>query len=311
MSSKPTYVGWAANSPRRAHVRISTHDYSLRVRQATIRETNTTKTNPHVLVYGPRPLQCDGHTLGAPIGGFLPLVSTDGRSVCADLPRQGRPLLLGEWSGCTQNDVRPIQGSMLCGNQPFPQLLQAPLVLPASATIAVVREIVQSHVVDVEVGDGDNHGAESSASPQCFGSQQPACFGKQLSVAHIPSPGLQGSRCPSLEFVAPDGCCAPLLGSAHGARSWGADNNAADPLCGGFHTSTSGHFAAIRIPSKKLACVNRSVLATRAQTWVVGHVLENYTCLSSGRDLYDADFGDSYGHQTVLVGDSELLCDIE
>ena len=55
----------------------------------------------------------------------------------------------------------------------------------------------------------------------------------------------------------------------------------------------------------------QAVLATSAETWVVGHVLENYTCLSSGRDLYDADFGDLYGNQTVLVGDCESLCNME
>ena len=137
-------MGWAANSPRRAHARKSTHDYSLGVRHATVRETNTAKTNTRDMVCGPRPVQCDGHTLGARIGGFLPIVSTDVRFVCVDLPRQGRPLLLGEWSGSTQNYVRPIQGSMACGNQPFPQLLQAPLVHQDAATIAVVRAIAQS-----------------------------------------------------------------------------------------------------------------------------------------------------------------------
>ena len=43
----------------------------------------------------------------------------------------------------------------------------------------------------------------------------------------------------------------------------------------------------------------------------LGHVLENYTCLSSGRDLYDAAFGDTYGQQTVLVGDCEEVCTME
>ena len=65
------------------------------------------------------------------------------------------------------------------------------------------------------------------------------------------------------------------------------------------------------MPSKKLVCVNQTVVATCAETWMVGHVLENYTCLLSGRDLYNADFGYSYGHQIVLVGDCESLCDIE
>ena len=37
----------------------------------------------------------------------------------------------------------------------------------------------------------------------------------------------------------------------------------------------------------------------------------NYTCLSSGRDLYDADFGDLYGNQTLLVGDCKSMCDME
>ena len=33
-----------------------------------------------------------------------------------DLPRQGRPLLLGEGNGCAQNDVQPIQGSITRGD---------------------------------------------------------------------------------------------------------------------------------------------------------------------------------------------------
>ena len=160
-------------------------------------------------------------------------------------------------------------------------------------------------------GGDDNNGADSSASLQIFGLQQPACFAKQLDVAHIPSLGLHRSRCPSLEFAAPDGCCAPLLAHAHGTRSWGGGNNAADPMCGEFHASANGDFAAIKVLSRKLVCVNKTVLAARAEIWVVRHVLENYTCMSSGRDLYDADFGDSYSHQTVLVGDCEICCDIK
>jgi hypothetical protein len=59
----------------------------------------------------------------------------------------------------------------------------------------------------------------------------------------------------------------------------------------------------------KLVCVNQLVMGTFTETWVVGYVLENYTCLSSGRDLYDVDFGISYGHQNVIVSDCELMCD--
>ena len=87
-----------------------------------------------------------------------------------------------------------------------------------------------------------------------------------------------------------------MLSHAHGTRPWGGGNNATYPMWGEFYGSASGELVAIRIPSKKLVGVNQTVLATCVQTWVVGHVLENYTCLSSGRDLYDADFGDSYGH---------------
>ena len=82
-------------------------------------------------------------------------------------------------------------------------------------------------------------------------------------------------------------------------------------MCGKFYGSASGESVLIGISSKKLVGANRTVLATCAQTWVVGHVLENYTCLSSGRDLYDADFGDSYGHQAIIVGDYKSLRDIE
>jgi hypothetical protein len=34
-------------------------------------------------------------------------------------------------------------------------------------------------------------------------------------------------------------------------------------------------------------------------------------CRSRARDLYDVEFGVSYGRQTVLVGECELLCDGE
>ena len=67
-----------------------------------------------------------------------------------DLPRQGRPLLLGEGSGCAQTDVQPIQRSLAYDNQSVLQILQAPLVQPASATIPIVHAIAESHVVDVE-----------------------------------------------------------------------------------------------------------------------------------------------------------------
>lgn len=181
----------------------------------------------------------------------------------------------------------------------------------ACATIPGVHAIAQSPVVDVKGENDDNNGGDFSASLQFLGSQQLVCFVKQLDVGHVPSPRLHGNHCPCLKIVASDGCCAPMLSNAHGTRSWGGGNYATYPMCEEFYGSTSEEFAAMKIPSRKLVCVNQIVLATCAKTWVVGHVLENYTCLSYGKDLYNADFGDSYGHQTVLVGECKSLCNIE
>ena len=68
VSSKPTNAGWATSSPRHAHAWISTHNSNHGVWHAIIEETSSTNTNPHVahvVVCGPRPLQCDGHTMEA------------------------------------------------------------------------------------------------------------------------------------------------------------------------------------------------------------------------------------------------------
>ena len=60
---------------------------------------------------------------------------------CLELPRQGRPLLLGEWSGSIQSDVQPIQGSLSRGNQSAPQILEVVLVQPFCATILDVHAV--------------------------------------------------------------------------------------------------------------------------------------------------------------------------
>ena len=184
---------------------------------------------------------------------------------------------------------------------------------PACATILGVHAVAQSLVVNVEGGNDDNKGGNSSKSLQILESQLPVCFVKQLVVAHVPSLGLHGSRRPSLKFVALDDCCASMLSHAHGIRSWGGGNNATYSTCGEVCGSASGEFVAIIILSKKLVDMRHETMLTTCvlETWVVGHVLENYTCLSSGRNLYDADFGVSHGHQTVLVGECESPCDIE
>ena len=314
VSSKPTYGTLAAGSARRARAGLSSHNASLGVRHADVGGANCTKAKPHVahvVDCGALTLQCDGHTVDARIGGFPPTMSADVQSGCLELPRQGRPLLLGEGSGCGHSDVQPIQGSLAPGNQSSPRIVESPPVQPACATISVVQGVARAPSLDVEVGNEDNNGWDSSGSLQMLGSLPPTCFVKQLAVAHVPSQGLHGSACSSLEIVTPDGGCAPLLSHVHGTRPWGGGNNAAHLACVELYGDAITELVWIRIPSKKLVGGSQIAMAASAQTWVVGHVLENYTCLSSGRDLYDADFGDSYGHQTVLVGDCESLCDTE
>ena len=49
--------------------------------------------------------------------------------------------MLGEVSGCAYSDVQPIQGSLAPGNQYAPQILEAPSVQPACATIPGVQGV--------------------------------------------------------------------------------------------------------------------------------------------------------------------------
>ena len=147
VSGKPTYAGWATNSLRRAHVGIPTHNSRLCDRHAIVGDTTSTKTVQHVahvVDCGPRPPQCNGHTMEAHFRGFPLNMSTGVRSGCLELPRQGRPLLLGEWSGSTQSDVQPIQGSLPRGDQSAPQILEAVLVQPACAAIPGVHAVALS-----------------------------------------------------------------------------------------------------------------------------------------------------------------------
>ena len=70
-------------------------------------------------------------------------------------------MVLGEESGCVQNDGQSIQGSLAHGNGSLFQILQTHLVLPAFETISSMYNIVQSLVVDVEGGNDDNNGWDS------------------------------------------------------------------------------------------------------------------------------------------------------
>ena len=66
---KADICGMGNNYPHRAHPWIYIHNSSLGVPHVIVRETNSTKTNTHVahgVDCGPRPLQCDGHTMEAP-----------------------------------------------------------------------------------------------------------------------------------------------------------------------------------------------------------------------------------------------------
>ena len=131
-------------------------------------------------------------------------------------------------------------------NQLTPQILEVVLVQLACVNIVGVHVVVLSHVVDLEgLAIDDNNRGDSFASIQILGSQ-PDCFVQQLAVAHLPSPVLHGSRCPSFKFVTPDDCCAPML------RSWGDCKNGTYPMCGELCGYASGEFVAIRILSKKL-----------------------------------------------------------
>jgi hypothetical protein len=313
--SKPSYTELAANSPRRARPKISTPASSLGVRRALLGATHCVKTNAHaarVLDCVVRPHQRDVHLMEAHIGGLAPsTTSMADSSGCMELPRQGRPLLLGEWSGSAHSDVQLLQGGPGNGNPTVPQPLETPSPQPSWTTIVRVHAVPRCPATDVVGGDEDNNGGDSSGSLQILGLLPPACFVKQLAVAKFSSPELHGSGCPSLEFVTPDIFSSHVPSHAHGTPTWGGGNVEPRRTHAELGGSAGGELLAIRILSKKLVVMNQYVPSTRARTWVVGHVLENYTCLSSGRDLYDADFGDTYGHQTVLVGDCEEVCTME
>ena len=137
-----------------------------------------------------------------------------------------------------------------------------------------MHAIAQSPMLDVEGGDDDNNVWDSSGSLQILESLPHACFMKQVAITHVPLPRLPGSHCPSLEFVAPDGCFASTPSHAHRVRPWCGGNNAAYPMCEEIYGSAGEEFVAIIIPSKKLVCANQTMLATFAKDWVVGHVLD-------------------------------------
>lgn len=42
-----------------------------------------------------------------------------------------------------------------------------------------------------------------------------------------------------------------------------------------------------------------------------GHVMENYTCLSSARDMYVVWYGDAYDIQTILKSNYELMSNLD
>ena len=312
--SKPAYANMLAMPGRRARAGISSHVSHFLERQHIQKETTKANNCPegaNVLAPGPQPLQLCGDLLKVQLGNLLAVVLTDGDSKFMDLPRQGRPLLLGEGSKCVRDYDHPIHPTFPHGNM---SLLQPPAALSvqvSTATSPVPRIVAQYPLLHTEGGHDVCGAQDSFGSLQCFGSQLPVSYTKSPIDANLSSAGGHASVCPSRAFASLHSSCAHVVCRPCGARSDGGDMDGADPVCENFHQHFLGDLKSIRIPSMKLECVNQLLLGTSSDTWAVGFVLDNYTCLSSGRDLYDVEFGVSYGHQTVLVSDCKPLCDGE
>jgi hypothetical protein len=314
VSSGPAYAISSAKLGRRARAGISKHVSHFRDRSCIGNKTpiaTNCQRGATFLGSGPRTVQCNGQLLKGQLRRIPALTFADVESKFMELPRQGRPLLLGEGSGCVHDADHPAHASSAHGHGSLVQPLTAHSVQIPSAAIPLLRTAVEYPLLHAE-GDNDDGGAHDVfASLQCFGSYLPVSDTKSPLVANMLSTGGHSSLCPSFGFVALHGCCAPVLAHPLGTCSHGDDKSGVDRVCGGFRQPSLVDLMAIRIPSMKLVCVNQLHMGTSAEPWVYGHVLENYTCLSSGRDLYDVEFGVSYGRQTVLVGDCELLCDGE
>ena len=314
VTSKPAYAVIVAKPGRRARTAISKHITHFLDEGFIGNETTNANNCPqgaNFSVSGPQPMQCGGQLLKGQLGRIAAVVFADVKSKFMELPRQGRHLLVGEGSKCVHDDNQPTHNSLAHGLAALVQPLATHSVQVYSTTIPVVRIVAQYPLLHTR-GDNDDSGAQDCfASLQCFGSQLPASHPKSPLVANLPSAGGHASLCPSLGFVALHGCCAPVVVHPPQTCSHGDDNDGANPVCVKFHQPCLGGLKAIRIPSMKLVCLNELVMGTSVETWAVGYVLENYTCLSSGRDLYDVEFGVSYGNQTVLVCDCELVCDGE
>ena len=89
VSSNPTYGTLETTFMRRARAGLLSHNSSLGVRHAIVGGTNCTKAKPHVahvVDCAALPLQFDGHTMEAQIGGFPLTMSADVKSGCLELP---------------------------------------------------------------------------------------------------------------------------------------------------------------------------------------------------------------------------------
>jgi hypothetical protein len=257
VSSGPAYAISSAKLGRRARAGISKHVSHFRDRSCIGNKTpiaTNCQRGATFLGSGPRTVQCNGQLLKGQLRRIPALTFADVESKFMELPRQGRPLLLGEGSGCVHDADHPAHASSAHGHGSLVQPLTAHSVQIPSAAIPLLRTAVEYPLLHAE-GDNDDGGAHDVfASLQCFGSYLPVSDTKSPLVANMLSTGGHSSLCPSFGFVALHGCCAPVLAHPLGTCSHGDDKSGVDRVCGGFRQPSLVDLMAIRIPSMKLVC---------------------------------------------------------
>jgi hypothetical protein len=228
VSPGPAYAISSAKPGRRARAGIAKHVSQFRDQICIGKKTPIATHCPRGSTFlgsGPRTVQRNGQKLKGQLRPIPALTFADVESTFMELPRQGRPLLLGEGSGCAHDADHPAHGSSAHGHGSLMQPLAACSVQVPSAAIPLLRTAVQYPLLHAD-GDNDDGGAQDCfASLQCFGSQLPVSDTKSPLVANLSSTGGYSSLCPSLSFVALHGCCAPVLAHPRGTCSHGDDNS--------------------------------------------------------------------------------------
>jgi hypothetical protein len=185
--SEPTYAISSAKPGRCARAGISKHVSHFRDRGCIGNKTPSTTNCPRGATFsgsGPRTVQCNGQLLKGQLRRIPTLTFADVESKFMELPRQGRPLLLGEGSGCVHDADHPTHGSFARGHESLVQLLAAHSVQVPSASIPLLRTASQYPLLHAE-GDTDDGSAQD-----CFASLQlhlPVSDIKSPLVANLPS----------------------------------------------------------------------------------------------------------------------------